>query len=305
MSANAAAPRPHVPYPPSLDVFQDLDEAIRTYVLNQYPADDLLADPGAVVMTQGSCFASNVASSLARLGARVAHLNVNEVINTTIANAMFFEHAFKGDACPPAVRQVFDQLMQAQSLGEFRELVAGCRAFVLTVGVAPCWFIRGTGELVLQPDKRRMQDFEMRTTTPAWNAENIRRIVAAIRAVNPATRIFLTLSPAPLNWSFEFPSTIVGDCLSKSVLRVAIHEVLAGKPEGVRYWPSFEVVRWVGSHLGPVFGAEDGQPRHVSNFVVDAIVRNFIRLHGGNPDAVREGARAFDNTGPFTLARNF
>jgi hypothetical protein len=73
----------------------------------------------------------------------------------------------------------------------------------------------------------------------------------------------------------------------------------------VRYWPSFEVVRWVGSHLGPVFGAEDGQPRHVSNFVVDAIVRNFISIHGGNPGATAPGAKAFDNTGLFTLARNF
>lgn len=300
-----AQARPHVPYPQSLEEFSDLDNVIRRFVLNNYPADDLLADPQAVVVTQGSCFASNVASSLARLGARVAHLNVNEFINTTIANAMFFEHAFRGEDCDPAVREIFSRIMEAQSLAQFRELVTTCRAFILTIGVAPCWFVRGTQQIVLQPDKRRMDDFEMRTTTPAWNADNIRRIIASIRAVNPATRIFLTLSPAPLNWSFEFPSTIVADCLSKSVLRVAIHEVLSAKPEGVRYWPSFEVVRWVGSHLGPVFGGDDGEPRHVSNFLVDAIVRNFISLHGGNPAAVAAAGKPFDNTGPFTLARNF
>jgi GSCFA family protein len=301
----AQSPPQFVPYPRSVEEFSDLDNVIRQSVLNNYPADDLLADPQAIVMTQGSCFASNVASSLARLGARVAHLNVNEVINTTIANAMFFEHAFGGKDCNPAVREVFNQIVHAQALEEFRALVAACRAFILTIGVAPCWFVRGTDQLVLEPDRRRMEDFEMRTTSPSWNAENIRSIIASIRAVNPATRIFLTLSPAPLNWSHEFSSTIVGDCLSKSVLRVAIHEVLSSQPEGVRYWPSFEVVRWVGCHVGPVFGAEDGQPRHVSNFVVDAIVRSFISMHGGNPAAVAAGRKPVDNTGPFTLARNF
>jgi hypothetical protein len=295
-----------VSYPKETGVFDDLDAVIRDYVLHGYPSDDTLADPQAIVVTQGSCFARNLAASLSRLGARVAHLNVNEFINTTVANSMFFEHIFAGAECDPVVRGIFDQLMGRAQVDEFRHLVSRCRAFVLTIGVAPCWFIRGTQQMVLQPDKERLGDFEMRTTTPAWNAGNIRNIINSIRAVNPAVRIFLTLSPAPLNYSFEFPSTIVGDCLSKSVLRVAIHEVLGDRRPDVRYWPSFEIVRWVGSHLGPVFGAEDGHPRHVSNFVVDAIVRNFIRLHGGTDrPASAEPRPAFDNEGPFTLSRNF
>jgi GSCFA family len=303
---NVGEPVRPAPYPQQCEVFGDLDAVIRDYVLHGYPADDTLADPRAVVVTQGSCFARNLAASLSRLGARVAHLNVNEYINTTIANAMFFEHIFKGAECDPVIRTIFSQLVDEARVAEFRELVSTCRAFVLTIGVAPCWFVKGTEQLVLQPDKRRLGDFEMRTTSPSWNAGNIRRIIDSIRQANRDARIFLTLSPAPLNYSFEFPSTIVGDCLSKSVLRVAIHEVMADKREGVRYWPSFEVVRWVGSHLGPVFGAEDNHPRHVSNFIVDAIVRNFIRIHGGSESAVEGGAAAaLDNDGPFTLSRNF
>lgn len=302
---NATQFRP-APYPQKTEVFDDLDAVIRDYVLTGYPPDDTLSDPQAIVVTQGSCFARNLASSLSRLGARVAHLNVNEYINTTIANAMFFEHIFAGAECDPVVRSIFSRLVDAKQMDEFRELVSTCRAFVLTIGVAPCWFVKGTQQLVLEPDKRRLGDFEMRTTAPAWNAGNIRRVIDSIRKVNTNARIFLTLSPAPLNYSFEFPSTIVGDCLSKSVLRVAINEVLQDKRENVRYWPSFEVVRWVGSHLGPVFGAEDGHPRHVSNFVVDAIVRNFIRIHGGSDKTggATPGTE-LGNEQPFTLSRNF
>ena len=298
------AARP-VPYPQHRDVFNDLDGAIRDYVLCGYARDEILADRDAIVVTQGSCFARNLAASLARLGARVAHLNVNEFINTTVANAVFFEHVFKRDERDPLLRRVFAEIVSPAQVAEFRELVAGCAAFVLTIGVAPCWFEKATGELVLQPDKGRFADFEMRTTTPAWNAANIVRVIDAIRTVNRTATIFLTLSPAPLNYSFEFTSTIVGDCLSKSVLRVAINEVLSAKPAGVRYWPSFEVVRWVGSHLGPVFGAEDNHPRHVSEFIVDAIVRSFIEAHGGKPAPAGAAPAEFDNTAPFTLARNF
>lgn len=293
------------PYPQDIAEFDDLPGALRKYILHGYPADDLLSDPAAIIVTQGSCFASNVASSLARLGARVAHLNVNEVINTTLANAAFFEHIFRRSECDPMISRLFESMVTPQTVAEFRDLVARCRAFVLTIGVAPLWFQKGSDKPLLQPDKARMGDFEMRTTTPAWNADNIRRILGAIRTVNPGARIFLTLSPAPLNWSFEFPSTMVADCLSKSVLRVAIHEVLRDNPPEVRYWPSFEVVRWMGSHLGPVFGAEDRHPRHVSNFLVDEIVKAFIELHGGRAGAGDGRTEPFDNTGPFKLARNF
>ena len=50
-----------------------------------------------------------------------------------------------------------------------------------------------------------------------------------------------------------------------------------------RYWPSFEIVRWLGVHYtrpeAPVFGAEDGNTRHVSTWLVDMIVELFIQHH--------------------------
>jgi hypothetical protein len=292
-------------YPTKTSEFEDLDRIIRDYVLTHYVGDDILADPEAVVVTQGSCFARNLAGSLARLGTRVAHLNVNEFVNTTYANAMFFDHVFATREVDARFKTAFEQLVTPAAAEDFRALVAGCRAFVLTVGVAPCWYLKATGELVPQPNLRKMDEFEMRTTTPAWNAENLQRVLAAIRAVNREALVFMTLSPAPLNHTLEFDSTIVADCLSKSVLRVAIHEVMQKHLEGVRYWPSFEIVRWVGSHLGPVFGAEDGQPRHVSNFIVDAIVGAFIRAHGGVPRSASGAAAEFGSAQPFALSKSF
>lgn len=294
------------PYPQHVSEFADIDKLIETSVLCGYSKIDLLSDPQSIIVTQGSCFARNIANSFVRMGIRAAHLNVNEYINTTFANAIFFDYILNEGECNPAIVAIFSERVPSTSAAIFRQVLSTCRAFILTIGVAPCWFVRGTNNMVLEPNKRKLHEYEMRTTTVDQNADNIRRIIALIQRANPEVQIFLTLSPAPLNYSFEMPSTVVADCVSKSTLRVAIHQVMSQNITNVRYWPSFEVVRWIGSHIGPTFGNDDDHPRHVSAEIVDHITRAFIRLHNGQVDGqIREIPAEFDNVGPFMLAKNF
>jgi hypothetical protein len=77
----------------------------------------------------------------------------------------------------------------------------------------------------------------------------------------------------------EMASAVLADCVSKSSLRAALHEVLAGGTHaGVHYWPSFEIVRWLGGHAGfAVYGADDANSRHVNEAVVRLIVERFLR----------------------------
>ena len=48
------------------------------------------------------------------------------------------------------------------------------------------------------------------------------------------------------------------------------------KLPGVHYWPSFEIVRWIGAHTGPVFGIDDGAQFHVSEALIGRITSQFI-----------------------------
>ena len=61
----------------------------------------------------------------------------------------------------------------------------------------------------------------------------------------------------------------------------------ARSSEGVLYWPSFEIVRWLGPHFGgalpDVYGADDGNSRHVSAWLVDEIVGEFLKFHAEKP----------------------
>ncbi|MBE0630605.1 MAG: GSCFA domain-containing protein, partial [Burkholderia vietnamiensis] len=62
---------------------------------------------------------------------------------------------------------------------------------------------------------------------------------------------------------------------SKSTLRVVAHEFVTSNPD-VIYWPSFEIVRWLGGHVGPFYGNDDDAALHVGDHVVKAITDSFI-----------------------------
>lgn len=69
----------------------------------------------------------------------------------------------------------------------------------------------------------------------------------------------------------------------KSTLRVAIDEVMRAGHSGVTYWPSFEIVRWLGGHLGMSMFGEDGNTRHVNRAAVRMILNMRYYYRGAAP----------------------
>ena len=58
--------------------------------------------------------------------------------------------------------------------------------------------------------------------------------------------------------------------------------------EGVYYWPSYEVVKWVGPHLDwPAYGLHNRKPRDVSKKLVAAIIDAFVEAYY-TPEAVAQ-----------------
>lgn len=302
-------------YPNNVDEFKEISVCIDKYFFSQREKRDYLSK-GSPIITQGSCFAVNFAKALIKEGYPTAHLFVNEWINSTHANAIFFNYinTSADEEYVPVFsnslfeRQVIDFLnnsLEKNHRRDFIEVVRACGIFVLTIGVAPLWFDIHRQQYCLSPEKNHLHNFQMKTTGVEANVNSISFIVSQIRKINPQIEIFLTLSPAPLNATNEYPSIFEADCVSKSTLRLAIDQIVTQNPE-ISYWPSFEIVRWLGSHLQPVYGSDDNHPRHVSNWLVDKIVAKFVDLNGGsferntlNPKLLHEIAQ------PFQLVRNF
>jgi tetratricopeptide (TPR) repeat protein len=232
------------------------------------------------IFTMGSCFAKEIAKSFMRVGYQATHLEVTEVVNTTFANRCLVD--WLAGQLQGSVAERIEELVA--KLGT-KEAVIGrikeAALFVLTLGVAPVFFDRKTGDFIMpRPSSLNTlalaEKYEFRTTSVEDNVSNILHVIGYIRSVNPHGRIFLTVSPVPLGMTFEYASAVIADCVSKSVLRVAADQVVRRGLAGVHYWPSFEIVRWFGAHNGPVFGVDDNSEFHVSEDLVNRITLQFI-----------------------------
>lgn len=244
------------------------------------PSLPALSRESTRVATFGSCFAANLAQALKRAGVDANNLLIEESINSPLANREFLAAIDQGPSARHygRIREEFG----AEFLERARERLAQADVLVITMGVAPAMFYRETNEfafLVNHKELLRARAIYMRTPGVEEIKAITRDALRHVRSINPRARTYLSISPVPLAGSIELPHAVLADCVSKSTLRAALHEMLAREAGSqLVYWPSFEIVRWLGAHTSTaVFGADDRASRHVSNWVVDLIVDRFSR----------------------------
>ncbi len=283
----AVAPRG---WPNRVATFENPRHLIRRYLLRNRPKARFIR-PNTRFLALGSCFAQNVAYRLEAAGYVARSEEIGEEVNSTYANRHLLEWVENGPV--DASTRAMDAAFGAASRERLRRALTSCQVFIMTLGVAASHFDPDGGFVFIPVSSRTstdaLSDKVMRTTSVAENVENIGRIIDTVRRLaGPKVRIVLTVSPVPLSGTTELESAITADCLSKSTLRVACQEVVTARAEqGVIYWPSFEIVRWLGPHFGPeiprVYGGDDGNTRHVSQWLVDLIVDLFIEFHAESP----------------------
>jgi hypothetical protein len=274
-------------YPTDQRVFQgDLGQLIRDYILpGHVPAEPLLGVDDQIV-TVGSCFARELRTYLADGGFASGHFWVPEGLNNTYAVLDFLSWVVGGAETAGGFR--YDRLPSGeiaewtpeQERLDYRQSVEGAGAFVFTFGLAEVWedkktggvFWRGVPESIYDADRHHF-----RLTSVEENENNISRTIEVVRQANPEAPIVLTLSPVPLGATFRGISCMTADAVSKSTLRIALDRVMAEGYPNVYYWPSFEVVRWAGSHLDwRAYGIPDNRPYHVSRYLVATIIDAFV-----------------------------
>lgn len=241
------------------------------------PAQSKSSQRTSSICTFGSCFAANLARMMVAQGMSATNLLIEESINSTYANRVLMEVA-----CGIKGGQAHDD-MRAEFGSDFFETVQrkikDATHIVLTVGVAPSFFYVDDDSFVFAKNYRDLLQsgkIKMRTTTCRENIENIKIILSLMGEISPMAKRIITVSPVPLAATAEMQSAVVADCVSKSTLRAAVHEVVAADYSAT-YFPAFEIVRWLsGYSKTDVYGAEDQNSRHVSNWVIEFIVGSFI-----------------------------
>ena len=274
-------------YPAQRELFDaDLGEVIREHALiGHVPPKPMLGADDSVIAI-GSCFAGELRTYLRLAGFESKRIWVPEGLNNTYALLDFLSWCVLGETTGTGFRYDRDQngkireWIPAEPPDRYHERLGEAGALVFTIGVAEVWQDKETGGVFWHGVPREIYDAGRhvhRLTTVDENAANIRRLIELVRGLNPEAPIVLTLSPVPLKGTFRGISSLSADCVSKSVLRVALDQVMSDARPAVYYWPSFEIVKWAGVNLTwPAYGLDDGKTRHVTRKLVAEIVDAFV-----------------------------
>jgi len=245
------------------------------------------------LITMGSCFADRLRRWLSSQGLSAENVDVPSGLNNSFAVRQFIEWVLSGERSEDAYwydkNETGAYHWEAKDeQAVYQRAYSRMSGLVVTLGLSEVWRDKETGGVFWRGVPETLFDRERHEcviSSVDENAENLRRIIRAVRTHIGTIPVIFTLSPVPLAATMRGISPLVGDCLSKSTLRVAIDMVMREQHEAVHYWPAFEMIRWVGSHSNfSTFGG-DNVPRHPANHVVKIIVDRFVRAFFGDTTA--------------------
>ncbi|MDR3441045.1 GSCFA domain-containing protein [Telmatospirillum sp.] len=263
----------------NINNIDEFREFISNNVISHYSDNEKFIDMDSSFVTLGSCFAINIGRALTARGFKVNNNAIDEAATSTHAILHFFRWLQSGSV--DKFTKFFDTLNGEAVRCEVIENIRNANAVILTLGVAPALFHEGGEFAFTQPhrDKAHFEylpgKYKLRTTTVEENTKNIFEIIEFVKRINSSCKIVLTVSPIPLFATSEMDSVYEADCISKSTIRVSVHNAKS-RFDGIIYWPSFEIIRWIGGHANFGFFGEDGESRHVNRNIIDTIIDLFI-----------------------------
>lgn len=261
-------------------------DSVSTELFNGYGPSSPIFNSNSKIMTMGSCFALRIREWMNKKQKQTQAFFVPEGLNNSFAVRQFIEWSLTGDKSQDAYwydENTNKEIIKWHSDEEqivVKEKFTNYDGFIITFGLSEVWrdkitkgvFWRGVPNNIFDPDKH-----ECIISTVEENYLNMKRIIDLIHTYCGEKPIIFTLSPVPLNATFQERSCIVSDCISKSILRIAIEMIEKEKIKNFYYWPSFEFIKWLPSHCDiKTFGSDPGvDSRHVSNWAVESIINNF------------------------------
>ena len=271
-------------YPLTEDFLGDFRKLIRDHIAVNLNAEHKFLNKDTRFFTMGSCFARNLSRSLNNSGYVSHHMEISEYINPTFANKVFVDWLGSAEIDGAISERIAELLPPDWSKEHTLAVIRDSDVFILTLGVAPAFFDRATGDFVLpRPtalnSRVLAEKYLYRTTSVKENVDNVLHVIKFIRDTAPRIKIIVTVSPVPLLASFEYKSAVQADCLSKSTMRLVAHEVVNNSNiADILYWPSFEIFRWAGSQSSNYFAADDGAAWHVSEEKVAGTIKAFVEM---------------------------
>ncbi len=124
--------------------------------------------------------------------------------------------------------------------------------FILTLGMTEAWIFADSG-LATSASPRKGDPTLLRHKNLSLedNVVELERLYAVFKKHNPKIKFITSVSPVPLNSTFNLNRHIVeANGVSKATLRIALDIFSKNHPEDVFYFPSYEIVTTATKDLG-------------------------------------------------------
>jgi hypothetical protein len=160
-----------------------------------------------------------------------------------------------------------------------REMWRSLDVFVFTLGLTEAWQAKEDGAVFpLAPGvaggEMDFDQYEFHNYSVDETVQEMTKFFVKLGSVNPSAKIILTVSPVPLEATYENRNVLVSTTYSKSVLRVAAED-LSRRFDQVEYFPSYEII--TGSYTRGAYYAED--LREVLPNGVNHVMSRFLAHH--------------------------
>lgn len=272
------------------------------------------------IFTIGSCFAVNISRYLSKKGYNIEAFRKSETVNSIFGNALLFAVLCEDDATiHDFIHQSLSSLFpsdvtEAQFDNEITQLknvkdrLISSDVLIVTLGNTVDAFYESTTAKFSCPKVfprflNALQDTSVKGQSKISAALQsrggtfklagvsdtlpvLKQMFSSLRSLNPSAKIFTTVSPVAIHNAMGISDylkrgPIEADCATKSILRACIEDVLVSNSvENLSYFPSFEIVRWLGSTIGKAaYGQEDASSTHVSDEVLSSIYDYFEHLY--------------------------
>lgn len=170
---------------------------------------------------------------------------------------------------------------RAHHFARLRRAISEMDVFVFTLGLTEAWrdlrdgaiypLAPGVAGGVYDPTQVGFVNFD---ETETYN--DLRDALEFIRSKNANVRIILTVSPVPLNATFEDKHVLISTTWSKAILRIAAEKAVRHFDDCV-YFPSYEII--TSPHVRGQYYAEDC--RNVTQEGVNRVMRLFLKHYAG------------------------
>ena len=169
-------------YPQTEDFLGDFQKLITDHIAVDLSNKHRFVGKSTRFFTMGSCFARNLSKSLNNSGYVSYHMEISEVINTTFANKVFVDWLGDVGVDHAIGERIAELLPSGWSKENTLQVIRNSDVFILTLGVAPAFFDRSTGEFVL-PRRTALnsrvlaEKYLYRTTSVKENVDNVLHVI--------------------------------------------------------------------------------------------------------------------------------